>query len=118
MNSNFNRQFIMTGFRLLENREFLKFIGSSEYATYLVLRKFVWRGTEPHFMGLNELYLNDKLLVSSIERDKIEEITGVSTKNISRHLTSLESKGIIQVKRTGRQNIYTLGEWIDVHEDG
>jgi DNA-binding transcriptional ArsR family regulator len=118
MNSNFNRQFIMIDFRLLENKEFLKFLASSEFATYLILRKYIWRGLDPHYMGLNDLYVNEKLLVSSIERGKVAEITGVHVNNISHHLTSLESKGIIKVKRTGRQNIYTLGEWIDIQGDG
>lgn len=117
MNSNFNRQFIMTDFRLLENRDFLKFLQASEYATYLVLRKYVWRGTDPHYMGLNDLYTRDRLLACSIERDKISEVTGVHLDNISRHLKSLETKGIIKVKRTGRQNIYILGEWVDVNGD-
>ena len=50
MNSSFNRQFILIDFRLLTNKKFLKFIGSSEFATYLVLRCNVWRSQEPHYM--------------------------------------------------------------------
>lgn len=118
MNSNFNRQFIIIDFRLLENRKFLKFIGSSEFATYLVLRRNVWRGSDQHYMGLNELYTKDKLLSCSLERSKIAEVTHIDPDNISRHLTSLEAHGVIKIRRTGRQNIYILGEWVDVHGNG
>lgn len=118
MNSNFNRQFILTDFRLLTNRDFLRFIGSSEYATYLVLRRYVWRSSQPHYMGLHNLYQRKRLLTSSIERDKISEVTGVEPDNISRHMTALVKKGVIRRIRTGRQNIYVLGEWIDVRGDG
>jgi DNA-binding MarR family transcriptional regulator len=118
MNSNFNRQFILIDFRLLENREFLKFIGSSEFATYLVLRRNIWRGSSPHYMGLHDLYLRDKLLACSLDRAKIAEVTHTDPDNISRHLTGLETRGVIQRRRTGRQNIYILGEWVDVHGDG
>ena len=69
-------------------------------------------------MGLRRLYREEKKLVSSLTRQKIAEYTGVAEDNISRHLTALQKKGIIQIERTGRQNIFILGEWIDVHEDG
>lgn len=118
LNSSFNRQFILTDFRLLDNRDFLRFIGSSEYATYLVLRRFVWRSSKPHYMGLHNLYREKRLLASSLERDKISEVTGVEPDNISRHLSALDKRGVIRRIRTGRQNIYVLGEWIDVHANG
>ena len=117
MNSNFNRQFILIDFRLLEDREFLAFLGSSEFATYLVLRRNIWRSSQSHYMGLHDLYLGEKLLASSLERIAIAKTTGVDPDNISRHLTSLTRKGVIRRVRTGRQNIYVLGEWIDVHHD-
>lgn len=118
MDSNFNRQFILIDFRLLEDGKFLKFIGSSEFATYLVLRRNIWRSAEPHFMGLHDLYLRDQLLTCSLEREKISKITNVDPDNISRHLTSLVRKGVMRRIRTGRQNIYVLGEWVDVHGNG
>lgn len=102
----------MIDFELLEDKKFLKFISSSEFATYLVLRRNIWRSEDkPHYMGLHDLYSKDKKLVCSLEREKVSEITGIALNNISHHLTSLEKKGIIQRIRTGRQNIYVLGEW-------
>ncbi|HUW22407.1 MAG TPA: winged helix-turn-helix domain-containing protein [Candidatus Bathyarchaeia archaeon] len=118
MNSNFNRQFILIDFKLLEDKKFLDFLGSSEFGTYLVLRRHVWRSPEQHYMGLHDLYSNDQLLTCSLERSKISEVTGIDPDNISRHLTSLAKKGVIKRRRTGRQNIYVLGEWVDVHGDG
>ncbi len=118
MSAHFNRQFWMLDFRLLENPDFLQFIGSSEFATFLVLLRYVWRGETEHYMGLRALYREEKKLVCSLTRRKIAEYTGIAEDNISRHLTSLQNKGIIQISRTGRQNIYVLGEWIDVYHDG
>ncbi len=119
MNSNFNRQFILIDFRLLENRDFLSFLGSSEFATYLVLRRHIWRsGENAHYMGLHEMYVEQKRLACSLQRSAIARMTGVDPDNISRHLTNLVDKGVIKRLRTGRQNIYVLGEWVDVFGDG
>jgi hypothetical protein len=118
MNNNFNRQFVLLDFQLLDDKAFLKFVGSSEFATYLVLRRHVWRGMEPHYMGLHEIYLKERKLVCSLERDKLAEITGIVRQNVSTFLTKLEKRGVIRRIRTGRQNIYVLGEWVDVKGDG
>jgi len=116
-NSNFNRQFILIDFRLLEAEGFLDFIGSSEFATYLVLRRNVWRSSERHYMGLHDVYLKEQLLACSLERKKVSEVTGVDPDNISRHLSKLEERKVIRRRRTGRQNIYVLGEWMNVNGD-
>lgn len=118
MNSNFNRQFIMLDFRLLRNREFLKLLGSSEFATYLVLRGHVWRSCKPHYMGLEQLYAREKKLACSLTREKISETTGIAPDNISRHLSTLQDQGLIERQRTGRQSVFVLGEWLDVKGDG
>ena len=118
MNSNFNRQFILIDFRLLEDRRFLKFLSSSEFATYLVLRRNVWRSSQTHFMGLDQLYEREKKLACSLTRERIAEVTGVAPDNISRHLSGLEKRGLIVRQRTGRQSVFVLGEWIDVKGDG
>jgi DNA-binding transcriptional ArsR family regulator len=117
-NINFNRQFILIDFRLLEAEGFLDFISSSEFATYLVLRRNIWRSSERHYMGLHDVYLQEKLLACSLERKKVSEVTGVDPDNISRHLSKLEERKVIKRRRTGRQNIYVLGEWVDVNGNG
>ena len=118
MNSHFNRQFIMLDFRLLGNRDFLKFLGSSEFATYLVLRSNIWRSPRPHHMGLDQLYEEEKELACSLTREKVAAVTGIAPDNISRHLSTLAEKGVIRRRRTGRQSIFVLGEWVDVLSDG
>ena len=35
---------------------------------------------------------------------------------VSKHLTKLEQAGVVKRKRTGRQSIYVLGEWVDYSE--
>ena len=77
MSENFNRQFVMLDFKLRDDKEFLKFIASSEFATYLILRRYVWRGLEPHYMGLNNFYVKEKQLVCSLQRDKIAKFSQV-----------------------------------------
>ena len=69
-------------------------------------------------MGLDTVYRDDRLLACSLGRNAIAEMTRVEPDNISRHLAKLVGKGIIKRVRTGRQNIYGMGEWIDVHGDG
>lgn len=118
MNSHFNRQFIMLDFRLLGNRDFLKFLGSSEFATYLVLRSNIWRSPRPHHMGLDQLYEEEKELACSLTREKVAAVTGIAPDNISRHLSTLADKGVIRRRRTGRQSIFVLGEWVDVLKNG
>jgi DNA-binding transcriptional ArsR family regulator len=113
MNKTFYTQFVPIDFKLLDNKKFMDFIGTSAFKTYIVLRRNVWRSTEEHYMGLHKYY-DKRLLTCSLEREKISEITGIAANNISHHLTDLEKTGIIQRIRTGKQNIYVLGEWIDV----
>ena len=113
MNKTFYTQFVPIDFKLLDNKKFMEFIGTSAFKTYIVLRRNVWRSTEEHYMGLHKYYDN-RLLTCSLEREKISEMTDVAVNNISHHLTDLEQKGIIQRIRTGKQNVYVLGEWIDV----
>ncbi len=117
-NINFNRQFILIDFRLLEGEGFLDFIGSAAFATYLILRRNIWRSPERHYMGLHDVYLKEQPLACSLERKKVSEVTGVDPDNISRHLSKLVERKVIRRRRTGRQNIYVLGEWLNVNGDG
>ena len=113
MNKTFYSQFVPIDFKLLENKKFMDFLGTSAFKTYIVLRRNVWRSNEEHYMGLHKYY--DKgLLTCSLDREKISEITAVAVNNISHHLTDLEEKSIVQRIRTGKQNVYVLGEWVDV----
>jgi hypothetical protein len=83
------------------------------------LRRFIWRGGEdkPHFLNLHHLYENDKLLVCSISNDKIASLLHLNDlTRVSKQLTKLENYGVVKRIRTGRQNIYVLGEWYDYSE--
>ena len=119
MNINLNRQFILLDFELIDDPQFLEFVSSAEFGTYLILRRFIWRGGEnkPHFLNLHNLYENDKLLVSSISNEKIASLLHLNDlTRVSKQLTKLERYGVIKRIRTGRQNIYILGEWHDYSE--
>src|SRR5947209_4496231 len=119
MNINVNRQFILLDFELIDDPRFLEFVSAAEFGTYLILRRFIWRGGEdkPHFLNLHTLYETDKLLVSSISNEKIASLLHLNDlTRVSKQLTKLEKYGVIKRIRTGRQNIYILGEWYDYSE--
>jgi len=119
MNINVNRQFILLDFELIDDPRFLDFVSAAEFGTYLILRRFIWRGGEnkPHFLNLHHLYENDKLLVCSISNDKIASLLHLhDLTRVSKQLTKLERYGVVKRIRTGRQNIYVLGEWYDYSE--
>jgi hypothetical protein len=119
MNINLNRQFILLDFELIDDPQFLEFVSSAEFGTYLILRRFIWRGGEnkPHFLNLHTLYETDKLLVCSISNEKIASLLHLNDlTRVSKQLTKLEKYGVIKRIRTGRQNIYVLGEWYDYSE--
>src|SRR5690348_1728738 len=119
MNSNFNRQFVLIDFALIDDPGFLAFVSAAEFGTYLILRRFIWRGGEdkPHFLNLHHLYEDKKLLVCSISNEKIAALRNLhDVTRISKHLTKLEAYGVLKRMRTGRQNIYVLGEWYDYSE--
>jgi hypothetical protein len=119
MNVNFNRQFILIDFELVDNPRFLEFVNTAEFGSYLVLRRYIWRGggDKPHFLDLHKLYEEEKLLVCSISNEKIAKQLGLKdVTRVSKLLTKLEDYGVIKRIRTGRQNIYVLGEWYDYSE--
>ena len=119
MNINLNRQFVLLDFELIDDPRFLDFVSSAEFGTYLILRRFIWRGGEskPHFLNLHSLYENDKLLVCSISNEKIASLLHLNDlTRVSKQLTKLENYGVVKRIRTGRQNIYVLGEWYDYSE--
>ena len=64
----FNRQFILLDFQDLENPEFMAFVRSPEFSTYLIMRRYIWRSDKPHSMGLHEHYANG-LLVCALSRE-------------------------------------------------
>ncbi len=109
---NFNRQFLLLDFRDLDNPEFLAFVRSPEFSTYLLMRRHIWRSSRPHHMGLHELYERERLLACSLDREQMaEQLGGVSTRTVSSDLVALERRDLIRVRATGRQNIYVLGWW-------
>src|SRR5215203_1770311 len=112
----FNRQFILIDFRDLENPDYLAFVRSPEFSTYLLMRRHIWRSRQPHHMGLEALY-SQGFLACSLDRERMaEQLGGVSIRTISNDLSQLERRRVIAVQHTGRQNIYVLGRWGD--DDG
>ncbi len=109
---NFNRQFILLDFADLDNPDFLSFTRSPEFSTYLVMRRHVWRSTEPHYMGLHDYYTRG-YLTCSLEREKIADLLDLSLVSISNDIQALQRRAVIERLRTGRQNIFVLGHWVE-----
>jgi hypothetical protein len=109
---NFNRQFILLDFTDLDNPDFLSFTRSPEFSTYLIMRRHIWRSLDPHYMGLHE-YFAKGYLACSLDREKIAEWLNLSLVSISNDITALTRRTVIESLRTGRQNIFVLGRWIE-----
>jgi len=111
VDANYNSQFIQIDFKLLDNPDFLAFVGRAEFATYLILRRYIWRGGE-HRLGLHLLYSQERKLAASIGTARISELLGLTDPTrVSKHLSALAEEGIIQRIKTGRESIFILGEW-------
>jgi hypothetical protein len=109
---NFNRQFILLDFTDLDNPDFLSFTRSPEFSTYLIMRRHIWRSREPHYMGLHE-YFAKGYLACSLDREKIAEWLNLSLVSVSNDITALTRRTVIESQRTGRQNIFVLGKWVE-----
>jgi hypothetical protein len=113
----FNRQFILLDFEDLDNPEYMEFVRSPEFATYLVMRRYIWRSEQPHRLGLHEYYAQG-LLACAVSREKLAEAVGnVSARQITRDISSLLNRNVIQSVATGRGNIFVLGKWGTDPED-
>ena len=111
VDSNYNSQFIQIDFKLLDDPRFLQFVNRAEFATYLILRRHIWRGG-PHRLGLHKLYADEQKLASSVGAKTIASRLGLKDiTRVSKHLTLLEKDGVITRIRTGRESIFVLGEW-------
>ena len=116
VNAHFNSQFVMIDFELLDNQEFMRFVGTTAFSVYLVLRRHIWRSEErEHAAGLHELYAQG-LLTCSVSVATLAERIGVSTRSIKEATTRLERLRIVHSRVTGREKVYTLGEWVDISE--
>ena len=114
----FNRQFILVDFKDLDNPEFMEFVRSPEFSTYLLLRRYIWRSVErAHSLGLHQYY-SQGLLASALSREKIADaLGGISLRQVSRDIKSLVGRNLIKPVRTGRGNIFILGRWGRDEED-
>lgn len=114
----FNRQFILVDFEDLDNPEFMEFVRSPEFSTYLLLRRHVWRSDKPHSLGLHEYYAQGHL-ASSLSREKIaESLGGVTPRTVTKDINALIQRGVIKSITTGRGNIFILGKWAVDEEEG
>ena len=116
VSARFNSQFVMIDFELLDNQRFMRFVGSTAFGVYLILRRYVWRSeTREHSAELHSFYAQG-LLTSCVSVAALAEKIGVSTRSIKEATTRLEQTGIVMSRMTGREKVYILGEWVDISE--
>lgn len=116
VNAHFNSQFVMVDFELLDNPEFMRFVGSTAFGVYLLLRRYIWRSQERlHSAGLHELYA-EGLLTSAVSVATLAEKMAASVRSIKEATARLEDLEIVHSRPTGREKIYLLGEWVDISE--
>ncbi|MFQ5613218.1 MAG: hypothetical protein ACE5H9_13905, partial [Anaerolineae bacterium] len=114
----FNRQFILLDFEDLDNPEFMEFVRSPEFSTYLTMRRYIWRSDKAHSLGLHEYYAQG-LLACSLSREKIAEaLGGVTPRTVTKDINALIERRVIKSVSTGRGNIFILGKWATDEEEG
>ncbi len=106
----FNRQFVLIDFEDLDNADYLAFMRSPEFSTYMVMRRYIWRSEQEHAAGLHEYYARGHL-VCSLYREALAKKLGISAPSITRDIAALLKRGALESIFTGRQNIYILGRW-------
>ena len=116
VSAHFNSQFVMIDFELLNNPQFMRFVGSAAFSVYLLLRRHVWRSQErEHSAGLHDLYSRG-LLTCSVSVAALADKTGLAVRTIKEATARLEDMGVVQSRVTGREKVYCLGEWVDISE--
>lgn len=116
VSARFNSQWVMIDFELLDNPEFMRFVGTTAFGVYLILRRYVWRSQDrEHAAGLHLMFARG-LLACSVSVAIIAQRIGVSERSIKEATTRLEDMGVVQSKMTGREKVYILGEWVDISE--
>jgi len=117
LSAKFDSQYIMLPFDMLDNPQFMRFVGSTAFGVYLILRRYIWRSEKrEHRAGLHDLYARG-YLTSSISVPALAEKTGVTDRSIREATARLVQMGIVQTRMTGRENIYVLGEWVDISQE-
>ena len=107
----------MLDFEDLDDPEFMEFVRSSEFSTYLIMRRYIWRSDTPHRLGLHEYYAQGSL-ACALGREKIAEKLGnITARQITRDINALVKRGMIKSVRTGRGNVFILGKWAVNQED-
>jgi hypothetical protein len=63
-------------------------------------------------MGLHDYYAKG-YLACSLERERIAEQINLSLVSVSNDIAALQRRRVIESLRTGRQNIFVLGRWVE-----
>ena len=96
----------------LDNRRFMAFARSPEFATWLLLMGCVWRSPRHHSAGLEAYYRCGWLAACIPEGQLGERQGGVSARSIRADIRKLQVRGALLIaERPGQASIYVLGRW-------
>jgi hypothetical protein len=110
------RQFLMIPFRDLDSPAFMRLARSPAFSTYLTLRRYIWRSSEPHSRNLHEWYAQG-YLCCGLSRIKIAQRVGngMTVRSVSRDIARLVDCGIVQLAGSRDQRVLVLGRW-EMHD--
>ena len=77
------------------------------------MRRHIWRSREPHYMGLHEYFAKGYLACSLDRGESQPERSTSPSVSVSNDITALTRRTVIESLRTGRQNIFVLGRWVE-----
>jgi hypothetical protein len=114
-------QYVMIDFADIDKEEFRRFMYSREFATYMIMRRYVWRSAKESKLGLHRYY-QDRKLVASLSQKTLAKMIDATEVTVSSHIKNLVEKwGVIKLLAThtelNAQNVYELGYWVGDMED-
>jgi hypothetical protein len=107
---NLNRQFILLDFTDLDSPGFGEFMRSGEFATYLYMRRHIWRSSEHHSRKLERWYA-DGYLACGLSRQRLAQCSGVRLRQITADIAKLIARKVVEVRGATSEQVFVLGRW-------
>mgnify|MGYP006294876851 FL=1 len=111
--------FLRIPYELLDNPDYLEFMSTKKFRTYMYLQRYIVRGfRHPVAVDIyHEFYVFRKELAASIPLSKIADDLHISKSTVRDHIKALEKDGLIRMdeiaadqSNDGRHhNVYVLG---------
>ena len=111
---------IITHFDLIDNDEFIAFLNSGIYGTYIYLRRHIIRGPmyDPHKSYVYDKYHSKGYLATTLGYRSLGKKFNTDRKVMKAHTTRLKELGVIKTKLIqppglSQQTMFILGKWYE-----